>query len=179
MTENFLILKCKEGDGEAFRKLLLPYKDKLYGYLLRFCGNVDLADELFQDTLVRVWQGIKKYNEQKKFSSWLFTIAHNVAIDGLRKKKREQEITEAIKIEYAYSENIISDEIENKELVNKIEKYVMGLSEKQKRVFLLRQHGEFSFKEISEITNEPLNTVLSHMRYAIKKIKKQFDKNNE
>ena len=71
------------------------------------------------------------------------------------------------------------DEVILKETVKRINSSVQNLSDKQKQVFTLRQHGELSFKEIAKIMNEPMNTVLSHMRYAVKKIKKQLDEENE
>ena len=71
------------------------------------------------------------------------------------------------------------EEIIRNEMVALINIHVNNLSDKQKTVFLLRQHGELSFKQISEITKEPINTVLSHMRYAVRKIKKQIENENE
>ncbi len=174
MLEKELIIKCKNGDGEAFRYLMLNYKNKLFGYLWRFGKDQFHTEEMFQETLIKVWKGISNYNDKNKFSSWLFTIAHNVAIDYTRKKN----LILSVNIDTLKSnptQNIHDDKFIQKETVNLIIEAVDILSEKQKRVFLLRQHGELSFKEIAKITNEPLNTVLSHMNYAVKKIRKQLE----
>lgn len=88
MFESQLIDKCKANDGEAYRQLMKLYKNKLYGYLWRFSVTEDEADDMFQETMIKAWKGIRKYNEQKKFASWLFTIAHNVAMDYLRSKNK-------------------------------------------------------------------------------------------
>lgn len=179
MVESLLIDKCKNGDGEAYRRLINIYQAKLFGYLLKFSNSEDEAEELFQETLIKVWSGIKKYNDQKKFASWLFTIAHNTAMDKIRIKTKNNNILPIEDVD-EHSLTLLPDEqIIQQETLEQINKSVINLSEKQRAVFLLRQHGELSFKEIAEATKEPINTVLSHMRYAIKKIKKQIEYENE
>ena len=179
MLENNLIDKCKAGDGEAFRRLMANYNAKLFGYLCRFSDSQDTTDDMFQETLIKVWKGISKYDEQKKFSSWLFTVAHNVAIDALRIKKSNNNFVDLDEVNNQIHVSGPDEIIIKEELILRINNSVENLSEKQKMVFLLRQHGEMSFKEIAKTTNEPINTVLSHMRYAVKKIKKQLDGKNE
>jgi RNA polymerase sigma-70 factor (ECF subfamily) len=179
MLEKQLIDKCKAGDGEAFRELINVYRNKLYGYLWRFSESKFIAEELFQETLIKAWKGMRKYNHQKKFSSWLFTIAHNVAMDNLRSKKRDHN-TNSFSDSDAGMVMVTPEEmLIKKETVELINNSITNLSEKQRRVFLLRQNGEMSFREIAETMNEPLNTILSHMRYAVRKIKKQVDNENE
>lgn len=179
MVENLLINKCKLGDGDSFRRLMEIYRQKLFGYLWKYSNSQNLTEELFQETLIKVWKGIKKYDDRKKFSSWLFTIAHNVAIDSLRNRKAQKYFSNIEEVDNKLFSNTPADILEDKETVLIIKKAVNVLSEKQKSVFFLRQHGELTFKDIADITKEPLNTVLSHMRYAIKKIKKQLELENE
>jgi len=179
MLENLLIEKCNNGDGEAFRQLMKPYKAKLYGYLYRFAGSQTTAEEMFQETLIKVWNAFSRYNERQKFSSWLFTIAHNVAIDILRKRKNMNKETGFGDYEKGENENNPEELLIRDETMMMISKAVENLSEKQKAVFMLRQHGDLSFKEIAEATGEPLNTVLSHMRYAIRKVRKIIEDKNE
>lgn len=179
MLEDQLITKCRNGDGEAFRQLLNVYRHKLFGYLWRFSNSSHATEELFQETLIKVWNGFNKYDDRKKFSSWLFTIAHNVAMDSLRVRKKSVIFTSLEKVEQKKSVLGPDEDLIAKEKLIEIENIVNGLSEKQREVFLLRQNGEMSFKEIADITNQPLNTVLSHMRYAVKKIKKQLENKNE
>ena len=179
MLENKLIKKCKAGDGEAYRQLINPYRSKLFGYLWRFSDSQFVAEEMFQETLIRSWKGLMKYNDQKKFSSWLFTIAHNVAIDSLRSRANKNSITNIEDAKDSFDTITPEDQLIRKEALSQIASYVDKLPEKQKIVFLLRQNGELSFKEIAETTKESINTVLSHMRYAVKKIKKQLEDENE
>ena len=100
-------------------------------------------------------------------------------MDNLRSRKSEN-----LRVEFNDADNrsvMITPEdiLIKKETVELINNSIANLSEKQRRVFLLRQNGEMSFREIAETMNESLNTVLSHMRYAVRKIKKQVDSENE
>ncbi len=119
-----------------------------------------------------------KYSEQNKFSSWIFSIAHNVTIDYHRKKSARNIFINDEEIDnYNYASNPHAElvAVETGEIISR---QVESLSFKQKEVFLLRQNGGMTFREISELTGEPLNTVLSHMNYAVKKIKKALRKAN-
>ena len=176
--EQIMIQKCRNGEVAAFGPLIKNYRKQLYSYLLRLSGNREDAEDLFQETLIKTWKGIKRYSEQQKFSSWLFTIAHNTAMDKLRKRNKENMITEIEPDELSHA-NDPHKELILKEVGEKIKRAVEQLPFKQKEVFLLRANGEMSFKEISQTTNEPLNTVLSHMHYSIKKIKKFLGNENE
>ena len=178
MLETELIKRCKNGDGNAFKHLIGIYKNKLFGYFWKFGGSKYAAEEMFQETLIKVWRAIDSYNNNNKFASWLFTIAHNVAVDFVRKDKSKLNVElDSIKNN---TNGILQDDLfVRDETINEINSIVKILPDKQKRVFLLRQHGELTFKEIAEITKEPLNTVLSHMNYAIKKIKKELVIRNE
>ena len=137
------------------------------------------AEDLFQETLIRVWKGLKTYNDQNKFPSWLFSIAHNVAIDLLRSpvsKITDHSLESAIAI--TNGENPLNTLVA-KETGELVMMAVNELSEKQKQVFLLRQHSGMTFKEIAVATNQSLNTVLGHMHYAVTKIRKKMSKDYE
>jgi len=134
------------------------------------------AEDLFQETLIKVWKGFNSYNEQNKFSSWLFSIAHNVAVDSRRKesvKNAEHSFEDA---QTYTSDNNPLNTLVKKETNELVVAAINKLPEKQKQVFLLRQHSEMTFKEISKATNQPLNTVLGHMHYAVTKIRKELSK---
>lgn len=160
------------GDTAAFGPLIKIYKNRLFSYLFKISGEKKLAEDLFQETLIKVWKGFSNYSEQSKFSSWLFSIAHNTAMDSIRKNNREK-IVEAVEEPdiFAGNSNPLKD-IVSKETTQIISNAVDKLSPKQKEVFMLRVHGELTFKEISVLTGESLNTVLSHMHYSVKKLRK-------
>lgn len=171
IPEIILIKRVMNGEPHAFNILIKNYRGKLFGYLLKLSGDRLTAEDLFQDTLLKAWSGFNKYKEENKFSSWLFTIAHNVALDFLRKNKNRNLFVSNDEIVNLPDRDNQSNELEVEEIRDLVKRAVASLPEKQRNVFLLRQHGELTFKEISEITCEPLNTVLSHMNYAVKKIR--------
>lgn len=142
------------------------------------CTDRDLSDDLFQETLIKTWKGIRNYNDQNKFSSWLFTIAHNVIWDNFRKNKKQKMFSDIENIEPISSKENLQNEIENRETVILVQQKLNRLPAGQREVFLLREYSGLSFKEIAELRNEPINTVLSHMRYAVKKIKKALEAEN-
>ena len=135
-----------------------------------------LAEDLFQETLIKVWKGLNNYNEQNKFSSWLFSIAHNVAVDSARSKEvRNKHMSTNDNYSYQSNSDPHSDFIatETREILMSA---IEALPGKQKEVFLLRLHSGMQFKEIAELTKQPLNTVLGHMHYAVSKIRKKVSK---
>ena len=134
------------------------------------------AEDLFQETLIKVWKGFKSYNEQNKFSSWLFSIAHNVAVDSIRKESAKRNISSFEDVQTITSDSNPHNTFVEKETNELVMAAVSTLSEKQKQVFLLRQHSDMTFKEISKATNQPLNTVLGHMHYAVTGIRKKLSK---
>lgn len=177
LEEQLLIKKCQNGDRSSFAPLIAIYKDKLFSYLYRLSGNREEAEDLFQETLMKAWKGMKLLNDQNKFSSWLFSIAHNLAMDSLAEKKRNFAMPLTNHNNLLNPNNQYDDLVRNEEILG-IQKIVDGFPAKQKEVFLLRIFGEKKFKEIAEIMNEPLNTVLSHMHYSIEKIKNIMVKKN-
>ena len=177
MQEQALIKNCQNGDTLSFAPLIGLYKNKLISYLYKLSGNREEAEDLFQETLIKAWKGIRHLNDHEKFSSWLFTIAHNLAVDSLSKNRRNFVMSLTNHKEILSPNNQFDDLIRNEEILE-IQKIVDGFPFKQKEVFLLRTFGEKKFKEIAEIMNEPLNTVLSHMHYSIEKIKTIMVKKN-
>jgi len=174
--EKSLIQKCVKNDAKAFGKLIQGYRVQLFSYLHRLCGDRMTAEDLFQETLIKVWKGFKSYNERNKFSSWLFSIAHNVAVDSIRRKSVTPPVRSFEDVLTFKSNNDPYEAFVEKETNELVMAAVSKLSEKQKQVFLLRQHSGMTFKEISEATNQPLNTVLGHMHYAVSGIRKKLSK---
>lgn len=179
ILEELLIEKCRRGEHSAFRELVKVYRRRLYSYLFRLTGGDRImAEDAFQETLIKVWKAIGKYDHKDKFSSWLFSIAHNAAMDQVRKSNLRKSFFKPEELEMQPSESNPYSECVGNELREILDRIVGGLPEKQKEVFLLREHGGMSFKEISEVTGQPLNTVLGHMHYAVDKIKRALRKKN-
>jgi len=134
------------------------------------------ADDLFQETIIKVWKGFNSYNEQNKFSSWLFSIAHNVAVDSIKSRStrsRQASLDEIMNLADDYNPHKKYVAQETRAMIMSA---VDNLTDKQKEVFLLRMHSSMQFKEIAEVTKQPLNTVLGHMHYAVLKIREKAGK---
>lgn len=170
MNEHNLIKACKNRDDQAFAELLNRYRRPLYSFLLRLCQQKDEAEDLFQETAIKVWKGLPGFDERYKFGSWLFSIAYRTAVDALRKKKRRSIFHQTDELPQVPDHADPLQQVTAEELKQLFEIALQGLSEKQRQVFLMRQHGGLTFKEIAATMDQPLNTVLGHMHYAVKKI---------
>ena len=185
LTDAQLIRRFQKGDKSVFAHIIDRYQEPLFTYLFRFVGNRQVAEDIFQDTFLKVMKNLKDYREQGKFGSWLFGIAHHLTVDFLRKENRYQKIFSAIEekqknevtLENIPESNPLPDlNIEQKELRRILNDAVSRLSNEQKEVFLLREHSELTFKEIANLLNRPLNTVLAQMRYALQNLRKILTK---
>jgi RNA polymerase sigma-70 factor (ECF subfamily) len=169
--ERLLIERIRAGDGEAFARLVRPWQRRLGAYLARMSRDASQADDLVQETLVRVWKGLGRYDDRQRFGSWLFTIAHHVMVDAARRRAREPAVVGGLDHDPPAAADP-SRELAATELGQLLAAAVATLPEKQRRVFLLRQHGTLKFREIAELTGEPLSTVLGHMSYATGKLQR-------
>ena len=172
-----LIQAYLAGDVRSFDTLYARYKRPLYAYLNRMTGNHALADDLFQQTWLRVIRKLEKYESKQKFFAWLTMIAHNLAIDHFRKEKTASELPlddENIAVSEPVSHTEPWMKLHNRELEKALRKATETLTAEQKEVFLLRQQG-ISYKEIAEVQNCSINTVLGRMQYALKNLRKQLN----
>ncbi|MBQ4329265.1 MAG: sigma-70 family RNA polymerase sigma factor [Lentisphaeria bacterium] len=169
-----LIRAYANGDERAFETLYYRYRQPLYGYLNNLTGQSSEADEVFSETWQRVIKKLPKYQDNGKFSAWLFRIARNIFIDNLRRNKPERFVTADAEdsIDLTESDNCSPDrQLGRGDISSAINAALDSLQPEQKEVFLLREEGELSFKEIAEIQQCSLGTVLSRMRYALKKLR--------
>lgn len=169
------------GDNLAFEALYRQYERPLYSFILRFVTTRNQADDLFQQTWLKVINGLPKYDEQGKFSSWLFGIANNCCIDAIRKNKPSRRVTgdEAERVletmpDGAFDPETLAIKSEEKKLM---QEGLAHIPEEQKQVLLLRIHGDMPFKEIASMLDCSINTVLGRMHYAVKNLRKTLQQN--
>ena len=175
----------KTGNSVSFQKIMDAYKSRLYSYLLRKLSNNKAdVDDMYQEVWLKIAKSLRNgnYNDKGKFSNFLFFVATNSCYDFYRKHRNENEKRvdfnkkESDGNKNSYLENIKGDELNPEEIslkgeqIGMINKYIDHLPEKQKEVVLLRGEG-FSFKEISEMKNISINSLLSRMRYGVEKIR--------
>ena len=175
MSDEDLALSYIDGDNKAFDLLLSRNQSKLFSYILFVVHDRNIADDVFQETFVKIIVRLKqgKYLPTGKFSSWAMRIAHNVIMDWYRAQKVD-------KIMEAPKENDLSNiggldvqigNIENEfvsaQTLSDIRKMINHLPAPQREVVFMRFYQEMSFKEIAETTGVSINTSLGRMRYAI------------
>jgi RNA polymerase sigma-70 factor (ECF subfamily) len=147
--------------------------------------NQDLANDIFQDTFIKVIKSLKrkKYEDRGNLISWIIRIAHNLIIDHFRKEKRLPTINNST-ADYdlfnsqEYSDTNIEEMMIQTQIREDVKKLIDTLPFEQKQVVLLRIYGNLSFKEISDLTNVSINTALGRMRYALINMRKTIEKNN-
>jgi len=182
-SDEMLIESCRAGDKLAFDRLIERFGAGVYHYILFMVKNSVLAEDIYQETWLRVYRNLPAYQEQGKFKSWLFQIANRQCLNHLRPLKRSfislSDIWKSEKENSEYLHIVRSNpglevEIETKEAFQLLKKALKSLPLKQRQVFLLRMNGEFTFQQISQLLNRPLNTVLTQMRAALMKIRSRF-----
>jgi len=174
LTDEQLVAAYAKGENNAFDVLLSRHKTKLFNYILQIVRDRDLADDIFQETFVKVIITIRqgRYKDFGKFSAWLSRIARNLAIDSFRADKSEGGIS-ADTSDYdilnrrELSEDTIEDIIIDLQIENDVRALIDELPESQKEVLTMRYYKDMSFKEIAEQTGVSINTSLGSMRYAI------------
>tara|TARA_B100000941_G_scaffold238789_2_gene181898 strand:+ start:2744 stop:3328 length:585 start_codon:yes stop_codon:yes gene_type:complete len=183
LTDEELILAFQNGDRDAFNHIVNRYKDKLTNFLYRFTYDIDAAQDLAQDTLLKVYINKDSYKQIAKFSTWIYTIASNLAKTELRKIKRRKTFTIS-DLSTDDREFVIhrsdEDSFENEEdssVSGKIlEKCLDELDNEFKNIIILRDIQELSYDEISKILQIPLGTVKSRInrgRFKLKYLLKQ------
>lgn len=182
-TDSQLLHEFRCGDSHAFEALIQRYRKPLFSYLYRMTGNYDTAEDIFQDTFLKLLNNLSKYTEQGKFGNWLFGIAHNLIVDHARKNNKfrstslEDESIGFSEIEMNSNSDMPDVLTEAKEINEIILEGVLKLSFEQRQVFVLREHSEMPFREIAEMLDRPLNTVLAQMRYALINLRKYLEEN--
>ncbi len=184
-----LIKNFQQGDLEAFDAIVRKYKDQLLNFAYRFLGNQEEAEDVVQETFLRLYRNKNAYRKIAKFSTWLYTIAGNLAKTELRKRKRRR-LVSISDLGYEDKEYEIEDTSANTERAvdsalkeEFIQQAISELSNRFKEVIILRDVQGLSYEEVGDILKIPLGTVKSRVNRArlklqeklkdIKKIKKE------
>jgi RNA polymerase sigma-70 factor (ECF subfamily) len=173
LKDTELINLFLQGDETGFETLYYRYRKNLYGFLNNMTRDANTADEVFEETWLKVIDNLQKYRDDGKFSAWLFRVARNIFYDKCRKKKTICEVEfDDVMLDETMTATLPEPdrEMSAAELGKWIQTGLEELPDEQKEVFLLRQQ-DLSFKEISDLQKCSINTVLSRMQYALKSLK--------
>ena len=181
LSDSELVALYLKGDSKSFEALIQKHKNKIYAFILSKIRNRDLAEDIFQDTFIKVINSLQKgkYNEEGKFLPWVMRIANNLVIDYFRKSKKMRTIAPTDDFDIfdilQDGEKNIEDNLVNNQIHKDLRKLIEHLPEDQKEVLKMRYYAELSFKEISECTGVSINTALGRMRYALINLRKLID----
>jgi RNA polymerase sigma-70 factor (ECF subfamily) len=177
LSENMIIKKILSGDEVAFAEIVKIYLQPVYNFVYRFVNDRDTAEDLTQETFVKAWKNLGKFDKNKKFKTWLFTIAKNTTFDWLKRKKEipfsnfVDEEGESW-LENVADENILPDEILARvDLAKELDAILQKLPPYYRAVLLLHYKEDFSLHEIAEILGEPYNTIKSRHRRGLGKLR--------
>lgn len=185
LSDKELISRYLNGNQISLEKLIKRHQNKVFAYILMIVKDKQLADDIFQDTFIKVINTIKagSYKEEGKFIQWVMRIAHNLIIDHFRKSKRipvvdnnhdDYDIFDTLRLkDPSVEERIITEQIHKD-----VRKLIEYLPQEQKEVLYMRHYCNMSFKDIAEQTDVSINTALGRMRYALINLRKIIQENN-
>lgn len=184
MTNEQLALSYVNGNNQAFDLLLSRNQSKLFSYILFVVHDQDLANDIFQETFVKVITKLqeRKYVDSGKFSAWIMRIAHNVIMDWYRDNRAQNivEATEDNDLSNINSNSCLDYNVEdgyiNEQVLRDVKKMMNLLPPTQREIVFMRFYQEMSFKEIAETTGVSINTALGRMRYAILNLRRMAKK---
>tara|TARA_R110002020_G_scaffold98268_2_gene234064 strand:- start:38180 stop:38734 length:555 start_codon:yes stop_codon:yes gene_type:complete len=172
--ENILIKDLIKGSEGAYGYLFRHYHKELCNYLMAISGDSRLAEEIAQQTFVKIWEKRKKLNVQENgFKNYFFTIAYNLFIDAKRQESKKFKLLENLKKD-AYAEVFKVDYSEFEERLKIVEAEIENLPDQCKRVFLMGKREGLRYKEISEILHISIKTVEVHMSKALRRLRTQL-----
>jgi RNA polymerase sigma-70 factor (ECF subfamily) len=182
LSDSELIRLYINDQESAFEVLLNRYKNQLFKFIYMKVKDVDLANDIFQDTFIKVIQNVKsgKYNEEGKFLPWATRIAHNLVIDYFRKQSKVRIFSErnSFNEDFGIFQRIASEEKNylqeksSEELDAQLLQMLFHLPKVQREIVEKRIFQDLSFKEIAEAENISINTALGRMRYALINLRK-------
>jgi RNA polymerase sigma factor (sigma-70 family) len=179
ISDHELIERFIKGEQSCFEQLIHRHKNKVFAYISLYIRDQALAEDLFQDTFLKVIQSVKagKYFDNGKFLSWVMRIAHNLIIDHFRRVKQMNTISNDdyesdLFNSKKFSDSNIEDDMIGKQILKDVRKMISLLPDDQREVVIMRHYAGLSFKEIADITGVSINTALGRMRYALINMRK-------
>lgn len=173
--------RFQAGEARAFEALLRRHRSAVFQFVLRFVGNRSRAEDVLQETWLKVVRSAPQYEPRARFTTWVFTIARNLCVDAQRREvfRSMESLEGAEEGERPLGESVADGGVSDPErtahaarLRPAIEAALAGLPDEQREVFVMREYAGLAFKEIATATNTPENTVKSRMRYALEGLRR-------
>ena len=176
MDELRAIAQAKKGDADAFAFLVETYETSVYRLALRMCGNAHDAEEVAQEAFVAAWKGMPAFRGESKFSSWLYQLTTNAAIDFLRREKRHRATTPIEDEVDLAAPGTPQQAAEAAEVRQALQQALDTLTPEHREIFLLRQMRQLSYEEIGRLLGMEAGTVKSRLSRAKKQLREILTK---
>jgi RNA polymerase sigma-70 factor, ECF subfamily len=185
-SDESLMLRYRDGDVRAFELLVTRHRKALFNFILRFVRDTAAAEDVTQETFLRLVKGADAYERQAKFTTWLYTIARNLCVDAARRGKHRK----AASLDAPLGDedgsvsllDLVPDsgagvdrQAQSRELAVRLRQAIESLPDEQREIFLLREVADLQFNEIANVVGCPENTVKSRMRYALEKLREALE----
>lgn len=185
VADEALMLAYKAGDVRAFETLVRRHRGAVFNFLLRLSNNRQRAEDLLQETWLKVIRNAGTYEAKAKFTTWVYTIARNQCMDALRKDSYRKADSLEAPVGGGEDERSLGERVPTAdaapdraahaaEVRPVLARALAKLPAEQREVFVLREYHGVQFKEIAEVTGVPENTVKSRMRYALESLRRQL-----
>ncbi|MEN8116026.1 MAG: RNA polymerase sigma factor [Bacteroidota bacterium] len=167
----------KNGDQAAFNELYNRYNERLYYFFYRMLGSdSELANDFLQDIFLKIIHKPELFNQQYKFSKWIFSVAHNMCKNEYRKREVRRIVQSEENPDQFIEEFSGSQAIDKENLITKVFNELEMLDENQRSILILKYKENFSLKEISEILDLPVGTIKSRLHYARLELSNRINK---
>ena len=184
LKDSDLIRSYLAGSEASLERLIKRHQQKIYSYIIARVHDEMLAEDIFQDTFIKVIRTLKrgKYNEEGKFLPWVLRISHNLIIDHFRRNKRMPKVDTGDEFDIF---DVLPDgrrtaemDMVRDQVHADLRRLIQMLPKEQREVLIMRHYAEMSFKEIAQHTDVSINTALGRMRYALINIRKLMEEHN-
>lgn len=184
ISDRQLIREYMSGNQSSLETLIRRHQRRIFGYILMVVKDQALAEDIFQDTFVKVINKLNEgaYNEEGKFLQWVMRIAHNLTIDHFRRGKKMPKVNNTDEFDIfdtiSQPDMNVEEEIIHNQIHSDLRTLIEELPKEQREVLKMRLYADMSFKEIAEVTDVSINTALGRMRYALINLRKFISQRN-
>ncbi len=185
-SDESLMFRYRDGDVRAFELLVTRHRKAVYNFIVRFVRDAAQAEDVLQETFLRVIKSADAYEKQAKFTTWLYTIARNLCVDAARRGKHRRAASLDAPVNNdpeapALIERIadagagVDRQAIGRQMALRMQEAIAQLPDEQREIFILREVNDLQFNEIADIVGCPENTVKSRMRYALEKLREALE----
>lgn len=165
---------------DAFSQLIKKYQQKIYWHIRKMVIDHDDADDVVQETFIKVWQGLQNFRSDSQLYTWIYRIATNESLNFLQKKRRQNHVPlendDSLDLLNTLESSISQDYISGDEIQLKLQKALLQLPDKQRLVFNMKYYDDMKYEEISEITGTSVGALKASYHLAVKKIEENLSK---